>query len=221
MNDSVQVYPIESVYGVIEVKSSLSKPELFKALDNIKSVKELRPEGNRVHQMPGLIVSSERPMPFGIAFAYRLAGNSLNSLCENLKEWEAGASPEYWPNLIVVLDEGIIYHRKGFTNCIKSEEIDNRCLASYVAFEKDSLFQFYICLLDLCSGMKLEVPELRQYDNPAEKIGPYTIKNHDRSDGLKMANKVDAENIVSVWLLLKSWSPGASCTARFRKKIYF
>src|SRR5450830_224147 len=34
-SDTVQVFPVESVYGVVEVKSKLSKDELLKALENI------------------------------------------------------------------------------------------------------------------------------------------------------------------------------------------
>lgn len=39
----VQVYPIDCVYGVIEVKSSLSKAELIDSLEKIRTLKEMAP----------------------------------------------------------------------------------------------------------------------------------------------------------------------------------
>ena len=40
--DNLKIFPIESVCGIIEVKSCLSKEKLLEGLENIKSVKKLR-----------------------------------------------------------------------------------------------------------------------------------------------------------------------------------
>lgn len=40
--DSTKVIPVESVYAVIEVKSTLTKEELRKSIENINSVKQLK-----------------------------------------------------------------------------------------------------------------------------------------------------------------------------------
>jgi hypothetical protein len=40
-DESTQVFPIESVYGIIECKSHLPKEKLLEGLENIKSVKKL------------------------------------------------------------------------------------------------------------------------------------------------------------------------------------
>lgn len=181
LSDSVQVYPIESVYGVIEVKSALSKQEFVKALENIKSVKALTPIENILQRGPLMTTSYARPAPFGMVFAYCLADNSLDSLCANLKEWEASNSPDYWPNLVAVLGEGIIHHYgDGLKHCIANNDLKAGCYPMAIAYREDSLFQFYIALLDLCGETHLGAPELRRYYDPAEQIGPYLVRNHDR-----------------------------------------
>ena len=110
-DNDVQIYPIESIFGVIEVKSKLSKTELIKSLENIKSVKSLCPNESVTKITNSLIsMTYQRPKSFGVVFAYALSNNSLESLLENLREWERENSKEYWPNLVVVLGEGILYH---------------------------------------------------------------------------------------------------------------
>jgi len=41
--ENVQIFPIDCVYGIIEVKSSLSKAKLFDALNKIKTLKTMVP----------------------------------------------------------------------------------------------------------------------------------------------------------------------------------
>jgi hypothetical protein len=181
-SEAVQVYPIESVYGVIEVKSSLGKTELVEALENIKSVKSIASRETVEERMGGGVfrMSYRRPAPFGMVFAYRLSGNSLNSLENNLIEWQANNAPEYWPNAIVVLNEGIIYHTKRFKHCYENDEIDNSASTIGLHYKNDTLFHFYSILLQLCSSMNLGPLRLDKYFDPAEKIGNYVVRNHNR-----------------------------------------
>jgi len=46
-DESTQVYPIDGVYGIIEVKSALSKAEFIDALEKVKHFKCDGPEGQR------------------------------------------------------------------------------------------------------------------------------------------------------------------------------
>jgi len=183
-DDDVQIYPIESVFGVIEVKSKLSKVELIKSLENIKSVKSLCPNESVTKTTNSLMsMTYPRPKPFGVVFAYALSNNSLESLLENLREWERENSKEYWPNLVVVLGEGILYHHgEGMRNSslFSNEEMQKAIRPSFLAYRKDTLFHFYSTLIDLCSGTSLGPVNLKRYFDPAEQIGGYVVKNHDR-----------------------------------------
>ena len=181
LNNATQVFPIEAVYGVIEVKSTLSKQELVKALENIKSVKALTPKENIIQSNPVMQIGYPRPTPFGMVFAYGLSNNSLDSLRANLKEWEDNNSPEHWPNMIAVLGHGIIHHwGSGMKHRIANKDIQLGCSPIALEYKEDTLFQFYITLLDLCTGTHLGPPELRRYYDPAEQIGSYIVRNHDR-----------------------------------------
>lgn len=182
--DDVQIFPIESVFGVIEVKSKLSKEELIKSLENIKSVKSLTPNESVTKTTNSLMsMTYPRPKPFGIVFAYSLAGNSLESLVKNLREWEQQNDKSLWPNLIVVLGEGIVYHcGEGMrnTSLFSNEDLLKASSASYLAYRKDTLFHFYSTLIDLCSNTSLGPVNLKRYFDPAEQIGEYVVRNHDR-----------------------------------------
>jgi len=181
-DSKVQVYPIDCVYGIVEVKSHLSKSKLIEALDNIKSVKALSPNDTVKKQSIFVSQTYKRPKPFGFIFAYSLGGNSLKSLVENLKEWESNNSAEYWPNLIVVLGEGIIYHmKKGtFNETISSETISEDCYPSDFHHKDDSFFYFYSHLLDLCNNMQLPKVQLSKFLDLPIRQGKYIVKNNDR-----------------------------------------
>ena len=69
---SVQIFPIESVYGIIELKSSLSKKTLIDALETIKAMKTMKLQRRQTHVGGGMQSIYARPRPFGMVFAYTL-----------------------------------------------------------------------------------------------------------------------------------------------------
>lgn len=175
-DDQNQIYPIDSVYGVIEVKSALSKAELRDSLDKIKTFKEMSPGGAIKEFLGGgYTLVRPRPKPFGIVFAYTLGGNSLDSLRSNLREWEAENPSSVWPNYVCVLGEGCIQHQRKMETCIDSEAITGDSFPIGLRFEEDSLFKFYCALHDMCSRMRLGPVELDRYFEPGLQIGRFRI----------------------------------------------
>jgi hypothetical protein len=64
-DESVQVFPVDCVYGIIEVKSSLSKSEFLDALEKIKALKSLAPGGNVAQPIGGgMTMFHARPRQF-------------------------------------------------------------------------------------------------------------------------------------------------------------
>ena len=195
-DNQVQVYPIDCIYGVIEVKSKLSKTKLLEGLENIKSVKELTPNDVVVKKLLFMQQSYKRPKPFGFVFAYSLDGNSLDSLTENLKEWEKNTACEFWPNLIVVLGEGLIYHTKtGFDKRIASDTIDDSCKPTNLRFKEDTFFHFYSYLLDLCNNVELPKIEISKFLDLPQKMGKYVVGNNDRMVRFGKDGKVDTTKV--------------------------
>ncbi len=179
-SEDVQVYPIESVCGIIEVKSKLSKTELIKSLRNIKSVKSLCPRESDTTNNSFVRTDYLQPRPFRIVFAYSLSDNSLESLLKNLKEWESENEDKFWPDLVVILNEGIIFHlgQEMQKYIFSSQEMANAISPLYLSYRKDTLFYFYSKLIDLCGRTSLCPVNLERYFDPAEQIGNYVVRNH-------------------------------------------
>jgi len=181
-DDDTQVYPIECVAGTVEVKSTLSKPDFIDALENIRSVKELAPRESTTRQSHGIMsVTYPRPLPFGAIFAYRLGDNSLSSLVDNLKDWERSIPKEHWPNVVAVLDQGVIRHYGPKLRVAHSNaELRKASHPSSVHYGRDTLFHFYSILMDLCASTDLGPVVLSRYFRPAEQMGDYVVSNHDQ-----------------------------------------
>lgn len=179
--ETSQVYPIECVFGTVEVKSSLSKEKLIDGLQKIRSVKSLVPNENVTHSaMPGFASTTPRARPFGIVFAYQLSGNSLRSLADNVKEWEAEISDEFWPNLVVVLGEGVILHSAEKGQLVLRNEHLRGSRPIWLGYGEDSLFHAYAAILDLASSTRLGAPNIRRYYDLPKLLGRYSVRNHDR-----------------------------------------
>jgi hypothetical protein len=177
-DEDIQVFPIDCVYGIVEVKSALSKAEFLDALEKVKVLKAMAPGG--IVSRPfagGYSLVHPRQRPFGMIFAYNLSSNSLESLVENLREWEANTPAEFWPNYVCVLEVGVILHQgsASLEHCIDSAKITAETWPMYISYGKDSLFQFYSALHDVGAQIQLGPVELRHYYDPAVQIGKHVV----------------------------------------------
>lgn len=105
--EATQVIPIESVYAVIEVKSTLSKAELEKSIVNIRSVKslELNPMESKLY------IPSKENQTLGMVFAYTCE-TKVDTVISNLKELNEHMAIPYnhQINMICILDKGVIIY---------------------------------------------------------------------------------------------------------------
>ncbi len=134
-------FPIELVYGIIEVKTSLNKSELKECIEKIKVFKSIIP-------------SSKGPPshdPFGVIFSFK--GNKLNTIAKNYDEIRKSIGENFYlPNFIYNLSEGIILHGESMNHsslCLHSyqfrEEYYKSCPLS--VFKENSHFSLFIFLL--------------------------------------------------------------------------
>ncbi|EXB81045.1 hypothetical protein J542_3158 [Acinetobacter baumannii 299505] len=185
-SESTKIFPIESVLGVIEVKSQLSKTKLIEGLENIKSLKSLHaPQlltknyGNHVQ------IGYYNTPPFGVIFAYSFSGNSLESLRNNLKEWCESNPPEVWPNFICILDEGTINFRNGLNDILLSSDIKKTSSISAIRYKENSLFKFTSALITLCANREIEIFDIQKYDNLGIIVGNLRVKFQDQIKNLE------------------------------------
>jgi hypothetical protein len=106
------ILPVEGVYGIIEVKSTLSKTTFLDAAGKINDFKKMSVRNVgivRKEQSTNLRFSSR---PFGMIFAYQLADNSLESIAANLVEANNEKIIELFTNITCVLGVGNVFLRK-------------------------------------------------------------------------------------------------------------
>lgn len=136
--DVYEVFPVESVYGAIQVKSRLSETGLASALDNIASFKRLsraEPRGNH---------------GFGVIFCYETEMAWLDIVAK-LEDFIAVNPPTVWPNAIFILNVGFFIVGSSssghFLNCdfegIKEPTVHGR------PDQGDLLFTMHSMLLEM------------------------------------------------------------------------
>ncbi len=180
-DESTQIFPIESVYGTIECKSKLTKDKLIEGLENIKSVKSLVPSDTAFKKTGFITTTYKRSIPFGIIFAYSLGNNSIDSIEKNISEWEKNNDPKYWPNLVVILNEALIFHRTvpELNIVVNSSDITENVILGGNRHVDEVFFKFYIHLMDMCSSIQLGGFYLDDYFNLPERINDLYVKGHD------------------------------------------
>lgn len=101
------ILPVDSVASVIEVKSMLTKDELEDAVGKIASVKKLKrnpiSDADQLVTRSSLVVNSA----FGVVFAYD-SKTTLETLAENLKEFNKTIPSSQWVDAVIVLGKGMI-----------------------------------------------------------------------------------------------------------------
>ena len=185
------VLPIEGVYGIIEVKSRLSKQEFLDASKKVETFKRLAPRDLSIVKTPSHVTVHRPTRPFGIVMGYRLDQNSLESLRDNwVKENERIHDVNYFVNLAVVLGEGLLHcEQVNLTRGTKEMLLDTDALVDLVLTQHKravdmekadevllrvmveqlklrTFGRFFVYLQLLLSRMKLGVPDLGRYLDP-------------------------------------------------------
>jgi hypothetical protein len=186
--EQTAVVPVEGVYGIVELKSRLSKGELVDAMQKIASFKRLAPRGLSVIRTREYVTVHRSSRPFGIVFGYSLADNSLGSLRDNVSEEHARIHEvNYFTNLVCVLGEGLLAYEKADVDAgQKSLLLDTDEFVELVLTEQkrernnepplnvftrvvvegvgDRTFgRFFVLLLSMLARLKLSVPDLGRY----------------------------------------------------------
>ncbi|CUX09518.1 conserved hypothetical protein [Agrobacterium tomkonis CFBP 6623] len=149
--DVYEVHPIESVYGVIQVKSNLSKKELTSALDNLASFKNLaRPRNENLGGIR-FTESTKSERGFAVLFAFT-TDLDWDSITAALKDFGDKNPRHSLPNAIVVLDRGAWRYGDETGGYILNpylERIEELKIYGQPDYDGLSLYSFYACLIML------------------------------------------------------------------------
>ena len=171
LSDTVRIFPAETVFLVVQVKSNLRKGELKAALDNIASVTRLAssPEPHRPmlagYALSGLFHSNvfrlnyKRTAVQGAIFAYD--SPSLRTLVDNVADALAARPRREWPLFVVSLGKGsILYGREKPGGHDLASPLGADSLAGISAEDISPLISLYFMIMYLIQVTLVAVPNL-------------------------------------------------------------
>lgn len=162
------VFPCESVYACVEVKSNLTSDELQKAIDNIASVKKLlREPADSTQILPhvkidlgaGLKMGAGIRNPyFGAIFGYK--GVSAETAIQTLTAQQSDM--QSLPDFVVCRDPGYMLVRVDENGRAMGPGKPWRAYAT-INVENDALPLFFLTLNTCLSSIRLREPNWNQY----------------------------------------------------------
>jgi hypothetical protein len=152
--DVYEVYPIESVYGVIQVKSNLTKKELKSGFKNLESFKKLKDS------------STGSNNKFSLLFSY-CSDMKWEDIVKEIKEFSEENPKSVYPNAIFILDRGFfIFGEEGGSGAITNADIQslqNVSLRGFPDRQQLNLYQFQTILLELLRSANVSSANLGSY----------------------------------------------------------
>lgn len=152
--DLVNIIPIESVYAIIEVKSMLTKEELSKCIDNVKSVRSLKQN----------TITGQASPTLGFVFAYD-SDSSLDTVYKNFLELSKDVLPEQKITCICILNKGLVLPI--LKSCLSSITLLPSKETLYAMHNKntDALLMFYLLLFQGLCSITVYPPNMMAYAN--------------------------------------------------------
>jgi hypothetical protein len=150
--DVLEYYPVEVVYGVIQVKSRATKAAILDGLENLASYKALPdPRGTGHHG-------------FGILFAYETDLEWMETVHE-VESFCSKYPMTLWPNVFVILGEGILFCGEGNRAMWRNEDIERISSLQIHGRPDDghTLLQFYDICMHLLGNSRTCAPSISQY----------------------------------------------------------
>ena len=157
---ATKMVPIESVFSVIEVKSSLNKTEISKCVNNVSSVKSLVKDS-----LDGINSPTA-----GFVFAFT-SSTTLETLLDNLVEANNEVEKHKQISALCVLDKGLIVNvsKKGLKDItLLPNEDTTPAIIKNTA--ENNLMLFYLLLMQYLNQSTVSVPNLLKYANAGELL---------------------------------------------------
>lgn len=157
-----QVFPVESVAAVIEVKTRLDSKAIRDASENIKNARSLEKTGMSTQVSPGSIAFGAPTPTVGVLFAFDL-DLTLDTFRQRWEEAQSGLPPGQRINLTCILGKMVIVHMDHTFHLW--DHTDAATLGTFVAMDtkEDSLLTFFLLLMRALAETRFGVPDLFKY----------------------------------------------------------
>lgn len=182
-SESHSLYPRESVFGAISMKSHLDSEELKDAYKNIASLKKITPtQGSTNSFTPGMVTGFHPVVPVTAIFAYA-ANRSLEAIARQVKDLDKDLDNiKLRPDFVVVLGLGIVGPngkiRSNFNEYNLPQDYNNLSLLRETG--RHTLLRFYMQLLDELNSITQPILNLHSYFNMPSIVGKYKVRKHDQ-----------------------------------------
>ncbi len=180
---SHSVYPEESVYGAVSVKSHLNSGELKDAYENISRFKNIISRENFVYQPhSGMSVGFAYPLPVTCIVAFA-ANRSLEAIAEQVIALDKEL-PDLTlrPDFVAVIGQGIVGPREPlraeFNQFKLPDDLDS--LVGLRKTGRHTLLRLYMQILRELNALTLRPLELQKYDEMPRLIGDHRVGRHNR-----------------------------------------
>ncbi len=182
-SSSHSVFPIESVYGAISMKSKLSSQGLEDAYGNISAFKKIISKKGFTHSLiSGLSTGFSYPVPVTGIVAYG-ADRSLEAIAKQVKKLDENL-PDLMtrPDFIAIIGVGIVGPRNqlrgDFNKCEFTTDIND--MSQIRKTGRHTLLRLYLQILQELNTVTLRPLNLRSYDDMPRIIGPHRVGRHSR-----------------------------------------
>ncbi len=175
------VYPVESIYGVISVKSRLNSTELKDAYQNISSFKSVLPrESYEFSPAPGMAIGLSAPTPVTGIFAFT-ADRSLEAIAEQAIKLDTQYDLSQRPDFIAILGIGIVASREALRGLFNNYQppVHGEKLRAIRKTGRHTLLRTYMELLRELNLINLRPFDLSVYDKMPKVLGNYRVARHD------------------------------------------
>lgn len=184
------VYPIESVFGAISIKSRLSSNELKDAYGNIVSFKQILLRENFQHfpSGSGFVMGMSFPMPVTGIIAYA-SDRTIEAIAAQAKDLDSHLQDiTLRPDFIAVIGLGVVGPRQPlrgeFNKFTLPDEPDDRVQIRKTG--RHTLLQVYMQLVRELNALTLRPIDLHNYDDMPRIVGPYRVYRYSRFGARKL-----------------------------------
>lgn len=182
LDEGHSVFPIESVYAAISVRSTLKSDDLEIAYKNIVSLKTIVPSGTVRHENnSGSSWGMQHPVPVTGVLAFS-EQRSLEAISEQVKKLDGEISDiRLRPDFIAVIDKGIIGPRTSLRGPYNKYNLpsDQGLLVNVRKTGRHTLLRLYMQITTELDRIDLSPFDLRFYDEMPRLVGEFRVRNAD------------------------------------------